>query len=102
MAERAIRTFKKNFIAGLRITYPKFTIRKWDQLIKQEQLTMNLLRTYRLYPRISTEAQTNGAFDYIKTTIAPPVTKVLIFKDPNVCTLWDPHGVDAWFVGHSR
>ena len=101
-AERAIRKFKNRFIAGLCIIDTNFPIQKWDRMIKQAPLTMNLLHISRLNPRLSSEAKINSVFDYNNTPLVATGTKALIFEDPNICTLWDPHGVDAWFVGHSR
>ena len=42
-AERAIQTFKNHFIAGLSGLDPKFPIKQWDWLLKQAELTLNLL-----------------------------------------------------------
>ena len=49
-AERAIRTFKNHFIAGLCSTDPSFPVYLWDELVPQALLTLNLLRTSRLNP----------------------------------------------------
>ena len=55
-AERAIRTFKNHFIAGLATVDPAFPIREWDRLLPQAELTLNLLRTSRLNPKVSAHA----------------------------------------------
>ena len=47
-AERAIRTFKNHFLAGLASCPPDFPISEWDRLIPQAQLTLNLLRNSRV------------------------------------------------------
>ena len=52
-AERAIRTFKNHFIAGLCTTAADFPLTLWDQLLPQAFLTLNLLRTSRINPRLS-------------------------------------------------
>ena len=80
-AERAIGTFKSHFIAGLATTDPKFPIRLWDQLLPQAELTLNLLRTSRINKNLSAYAQLDGMFDYNKTPLAPPGTRVLLFED---------------------
>ena len=41
--ERAIRTFKNHFLAGLATCDPDFPLRKWDRLILQAELTPNVL-----------------------------------------------------------
>ena len=57
-AERAIRTFKSHFLAGLATYNPNFPTTKWDRLLHQSELTLNLLRTSRVNPKLS-------AYDYL-------------------------------------
>jgi hypothetical protein len=71
-AERAIRTFKNHFIAGLCSTNPDFPLHLWDRLIPHALLTLNLLRGSRINPTLSAQAQLHGAFDYNRTPLAPP------------------------------
>jgi hypothetical protein len=52
-AERAIRTFKNHFIAGLCSADTNFPIRLWDRLIPQAEITINLMRASRANPSIS-------------------------------------------------
>jgi len=49
-AERAIRTWKNHFIAGMSALDPAFPIRFWCQLLPQSEMTLNLLRQSRLNP----------------------------------------------------
>jgi len=53
-AERAIRTWKNHFIAILSGCDPEFPLMLWPLLIPQAQLTLNLLRTSRINPRLRT------------------------------------------------
>jgi len=71
-AEKAIGTWKEYFIAGLSSVDPKIPIHLWNQLVQQCITTLNLLRPSTINPRLSVEAQLNGAFDFNKTPIAPP------------------------------
>jgi hypothetical protein len=71
-AERAIRTFKNHFIAGLCSTNPDFPLHLWDRLIPHALLSLNLLRGSRINPTLSAHAQLHGAFDYNRTPLAPP------------------------------
>jgi hypothetical protein len=98
-AERAVRTFKNHFIAGLCSTNPRFPVSLWDKLLPQAVLTLNLLRTSRLNPNLSAHAQIFGLFDYNKTPLAPPGTRALIFEDPDTRQSWAPHGKEAWYIG---
>ena len=56
VAERAIRTFKNHFLAGLATCDPDFPIREWDRLNQQAELTLNLLRNSRVNPNLSSWA----------------------------------------------
>jgi hypothetical protein len=99
-AKRAIRTFKNHFIAGLCSVDPNFPLQLWDRLLSQATTTLNLLRAMQLNPRLSSEAQLNGAFDYNQTPLAPPGTKVIVHKTSSVRRSWPPHaGVDGWYIG---
>eukprot|EP00957_Ditylum_brightwellii_P105178 8017377-Ditylum_brightwellii.AAC.1 len=98
-AERAVRTFKEHFIAGLCTTDKDFPIRQWDELIEQTFITLNLLRTSRANPRLSPYAHLEGMFDYNKTPLALPGTRALIYDDPNKRLSWAPHCVEGWYVG---
>jgi hypothetical protein len=44
-AERAIRTFKEHFVAGLSLVDPSFPMHLWDRLLPEAYITLNLLRT---------------------------------------------------------
>jgi hypothetical protein len=76
-AERAIRTFKEHFVAGLSSVDPSFTLRLWDRLLPQAQITLNLLRTSRLHPQLSAAAHFHGLVDYNKTVFAPQGCKII-------------------------
>jgi hypothetical protein len=48
--ERAIRTFKEHFVAGISSADPAFPLQLWDRLLPQAEIMLNLLRTSRLHP----------------------------------------------------
>ncbi|EEC45165.1 predicted protein [Phaeodactylum tricornutum CCAP 1055/1] len=98
-AERAIRTFKNHFIAGLCTTNPDFPLHLWDRLLPQALITLNLLRRSRINPKLSAHAQLHGAFDYNRTPLAPPGTRVLVHVKPAVRETWAPHAVEGWYLG---
>jgi hypothetical protein len=98
-AERAIGIWKDHFVAGLASLDPEFPMHLWCRLIDQCTQTLNLMRPSRINPRLSAEAQLNGAFDYNKTPLAPPGTKVLVHETPNKRRTWAVHGVDGWYLG---
>ena len=86
-AERAIRTFKAHFIAILCGVDPEFPLYLWDRLLPQAMLTLNLLRTSRINPRLSAEEQLNGIFDFNRTPIGPLGTRVVVHEMPDTRVL---------------
>lgn len=98
-AERAIRTFKNHFVAGLCSTDPNFDIRLWDRLLDQAERTLNLLRRSRTNPKLSAYAQLHGQFDFNATPLAPPGIRVLAHEKPSNRASWAPHGADGWYIG---
>jgi hypothetical protein len=98
-AERAIQTFKNHFIAMLCSTDKKYPIHLWDRLIPQAVITLNLLRQSRLNPKLSAHVQLHGLFDYNKTPLAPPGTKVIMHEKPDHRGSWSPHGLNGWYIG---
>lgn len=77
-AERAIRTFKNHFLACLATADATFPVVKWDRLVQNAVITLNLLRNSRVNPRLSSYAYLFGTFDYNKTPLGPPGCKVVI------------------------
>jgi hypothetical protein len=94
-AERAIQTFKNHFIAGLCSTNCDFPLNLWDKLRPQCLLTLNLLQRSRINPQLSAQAHMHGAFDFSRTPLVPPGTKVLIHKKPDTRGTWASHAVEG-------
>jgi hypothetical protein len=99
-AEKAIRTWKDHFIAGLSSTDPAFPLHLWCRLIQQTTTTLNLLQPSRINPKLLAEAQLNGAFDCNHTPCRPPGTKVLLYKTPGVRRTWAPLKVARSYQSH--
>jgi hypothetical protein len=91
-AERAIRTFKEHFVAGLSSVDPTFQLHLWDRLLPQAEITLNLLRTSRLHPQLSTAAHFHGLVDYNKTAFAPPGCKIIAHENQESDALEHPTG----------
>ena len=71
-AERAIRTFKANFLsilAGVANEYPQ---NLWDLLLPQAVLTLNLSRQATLNPNVSAWEFLEGTLDYNANPLAHP------------------------------
>ena len=98
-AERAIRTFKNHFISTLCTCDPNFPLHLWDRLLDQTIITLNLLRTSTINPKLSAYAQLHGTFDFAATPLGPPGTKVIVHEKPTQRGTWSPHGIEGWYVG---
>ena len=72
----------------------------WCRILPQCQDTLNMLRTSRLHPHMSSFTHMNGPFDYNATPIAPPGIKKLVYETPQQRKTWAHHGVDAWYIGY--
>ena len=91
-AERAIRTAKNHLLTGLATYNPDFPITEWDRLLRQSELTLNLLRTSRINPKLSACSYINGV------PLAPPGTKIIMHSKPDHRERWDYHGLDGFYV----
>jgi hypothetical protein len=98
-AERAIRTFKEHFVAGLSSVDPAFPLHLWDRLLPQAEITLNLLQTLRLHPLLSAAAHFHGLVDYNKTAFAPPGCKIIAHEKPGKRHTWAPYGQHGYSLG---
>jgi hypothetical protein len=98
-AERAIRTFKEQFVSGLSSVDPAFPLHLWDRLLPQAEITLNLLRTSRLHPQLSAAAHFHGLVDYNKTAFSPPGCKIIAHEKPGKRRTWAPHGKHGYSLG---
>jgi hypothetical protein len=98
-AERAIRTFKEHFVAGISSVDPSFPLHLWDRLLPQAEITLNLLRTSRLHPQLSAAAHFHGLVDYNKTAFSPPGYKLIAHEKPGKRRTWAPHGQHGYPLG---
>ena len=101
-AERAIQTWKNHFIAGLGVTDQDFPIQLWPHLVQQGTDTLNMLRTSRVYPKLSAYHVLEGTHDFNRHPLAPPGTKATIFNPPETRTSWGPRAIDAWYLGTAK
>jgi hypothetical protein len=100
-AERAIRTYKSHLLAFLATCDPEFPVSEWDRLLFQAELTLNLLRSSRVNPKLSAYAYLHGNFDFNKTPLAPPGTRVVVHLKPDQRGSWAYHCEEGWYVGPS-
>ena len=98
-AERAIQCYKNHFISILAGTDPNFPKDRWDLLLPQVELTLNLSRPSKLNPKVSAYTLINGAFDFNKTPLAPAGTKTIVHDVPTERASWAEHGSRGYYIG---
>jgi hypothetical protein len=98
-AERAIRSFKDHLIAGLCFTDKSFPMHLWDRLLPQAVITLNMLRTSRINPKLSAVTHIYGQYDFNRAPMAPLGTRIIAHETPNMRRTWAPHGQDGWYIG---
>jgi hypothetical protein len=98
-AERAIRSFKDRLIAGLCSTDKSFPMNLWDRLLPHAVITLNMLRTSRINPKLSAATHIFGQYDFNRAPMAPPGTRIIAHETPNRSNTWAPHGLDGWYLG---
>jgi hypothetical protein len=91
-AERAIRSFKDQLIAGLCSTDKSFPMHLWDRLLPQAVITLNMLRTSRINPKLSAYTHIYGQYDFNRAPMAPPCKRIIAHETPNRKRTWAPHG----------
>jgi hypothetical protein len=98
-AERAIRSFKDHLIAILCSTDKSFPMHLWDILLPQAVMTLNMLRTSRINPKLSSATHIFGQYDFNRAPMAPPGTRIITHETPGRRRTWAPYGQDGWYVG---
>jgi hypothetical protein len=86
-------------VAGITSVDPTFQFHLWDRLLPQAEITLNLLRTSRLHPQLSTASHFHGLVDYNKTAFAPPGCKIIAHEKMGKRRTWAPHGQHGYSLG---
>ena len=97
-SEREIQTFKNHFIARLCSVDKDFHVQLWERLLEQAKIRLNLLRQSRILPHISAYIRIFRSFDFNRTPLVPPGTKIFMHNRPNDCALWAPHVEGFWYI----
>jgi hypothetical protein len=98
-AERAIRTFKAHFLSILAGIDTSFPNHRWDKLLPQTELTLNLLRQSTIAPSISAWESFNGPLNYDATPLGPIGCPVIIHNKASTRNSWDFRGRDGFSIG---
>ena len=97
-AERAIRTFKDHFLAMLAGVAPTFPKDRWDLLLPQAELTLNLLRPSN-NPSLSAWDSLFGPYNFDATPMGPAGCRVLIHTKATIRRSWENRCHDGFYVG---
>jgi hypothetical protein len=98
-AERAIRSLKDHLIAGLCSTEKSFPMHLCDRLLPQAVITLNMLRTPRINPKLSAATHNFGQYDFNRAPMAPTGTRIIAHENPNRRRTWAPQRQDGWYIG---
>jgi hypothetical protein len=71
----------------------------WYRFLPQAILTLNMLRTSRINPKISAVTHLDGKYEYNRSPMAPPGTRIIAHETPNRRRTWATHGQDGWYIG---
>jgi hypothetical protein len=71
----------------------------WDRLLPQAVITLNMLRTSRINPKLSSATHIFGQYDFNRAPMAPPGTRVIAHETPDRRSTWAPHDLDGWYIG---
>jgi hypothetical protein len=70
-------------IAGLFTTDKSFLMHLWDILLPPAVITLNMLRTSRINPKLSAATHIYGQYDFNRVPMAPPGTRIIAHETPN-------------------
>jgi hypothetical protein len=82
-AERAIRSFKYYLIAGLCSTDKSFPMHLCDRLLPQAIMTLIMIRTSRINPKLLAATHIFGQYDFNRAPMAPPGTIIIAHETPS-------------------
>jgi hypothetical protein len=97
--ERAIRSFKDHLISGLCSTDEAFPMHLWDIILTQAVITLNMPRTSRINPKLSSATHIFGQYNFNRAPMVPPVTRIIAHETPGRRRTWATNGQDGWYIG---
>jgi hypothetical protein len=67
----------------------------WDRILPQAVITLNMLRTSRIIPKLSAATHLFGQYDFNRDPMAPPGKIIIAHETPGRRRTWAPHGQDG-------
>ena len=74
-------------------------MQEWDRLLVKAELIINLLQNAILNSKLSAWAFLFGNFDFNKSPLLPPETKIIIHTKPGNQASWAFHGENEYYIG---
>jgi hypothetical protein len=71
----------------------------WDKLLPQGVITLNMLRTSIINPKLSEATHIYGQYDFNRAPMAPPGKRTIAYDTPHRRRTSAPHGQDGWHIG---
>jgi hypothetical protein len=63
----------------------------WDRLLPHAVIKLNTLQTSRVNPKLSASTHIDGQYDYNRSPMAPPGTRIIAHETPNRRRTWAHH-----------
>jgi hypothetical protein len=101
MAELAIGTFKAHFLSILAGVDPNFPKNRWDLLLPQAELTLNLLCQSHANLSVSSWEYCNGPYNFDATPMGPPGSRIIAHAQGTTRKSWDFCGKTGFYIGPS-
>jgi len=77
----------------------QFPVTRWDLLLHQAEITINLLRTSQIDPAKSAWELMCGPFNYNATPMGPPGCRIIIHAKGTTRQTWDFKGIEGFYIG---
>ena len=100
-AESAIQTFKAHFLSILVGVNPNFLKNRWDLLLSQAELTLNLLLQSHTNPRVSAWEYFNGPYNFNAMPMGPLGGRIIAHAKGTTRKSWDFWGKTGFYIGPS-
>ena len=71
---------------------PNYQLSEWDRLVDQANITLNLLFSTRINPKLSSYTYIFGKSNFAATPLAPPGTKIVDRIRPEERRTWELNG----------
>jgi len=99
-AERHIQSSKNHIISALANAPPTFPVGEaYEYTFYGCEVTLNILRASGISPYMSAYHQLHGAYDFYKTPLAPPGTRVAVHAPADTRGSWGNRAEPGWYVG---